>query len=218
MNSNNNMIELQMELPIEHEKKVFGQFDEHIKILERSLAVTLISRDGVLKIVGPASNAASAKECLTQLLELSRRGNDITTQNVNYAIWPEAVEQGKVAGANAAGEEVEYEQVPAALTFNGMNTALYAVGDTGKNPNLVYKTVEFKDMGRKQYKKYYFLNNRLCGVILIGDVAEMGKMGEAVEKRMAFGEIMKGSGVRGFGGQTGSSLRVHMPEGNAAVY
>jgi phosphate starvation-inducible protein PhoH len=44
MNSNNNMIELQMELPIEHEKKVFGQFDEHIKILERSLAVTLISR------------------------------------------------------------------------------------------------------------------------------------------------------------------------------
>lgn len=58
MNSNNNMIELQMELPIEHEKKVFGQFDEHIKILERSLAVTLISRDGVLKIVGPASNAA----------------------------------------------------------------------------------------------------------------------------------------------------------------
>ena len=55
------MIELQMELPIEHEKKVFGQFDEHIKILERSLAVTLISRDGVLKIVGPASNAARAK-------------------------------------------------------------------------------------------------------------------------------------------------------------
>ena len=80
------MIELQMELPIEHEKKVFGQFDEHIKILERSLAVTLISRDGVLKIVGPASNAARAKECLTQLLELSRRGNDINTQNVNYAI------------------------------------------------------------------------------------------------------------------------------------
>ena len=102
------------------------------------------------------------------------------------------MEQGKVAGANAAGEEVEYEQVPAALTFNGMNTALYAVGDTGKNPNLVYKTVEFKDMGRKQYKKYYFLNNRLCGVILIGDVAEMGKMGEAVEKRMAYGEVMKG--------------------------
>lgn len=128
----------------------------------------------------------------TSMADVYACGDCAQYQNVNYAIWPEAVEQGKVAGANAAGEEVEYEQVPAALTFNGMNTALYAVGDTGKNPNLVYKTVEFKDMGRKQYKKYYFLNNRLCGVILIGDVAEMGKMGEAVEKRMAYGEVMKG--------------------------
>lgn len=128
----------------------------------------------------------------TSMADVYACGDCAQFQNINYAIWPEAVEQGKVAGANAAGEEVEYEQVPAALTFNGMNTALYAVGDTGKNPNLVYKTVEFKDMGRKQYKKYYFLNNRLCGVILIGDVAEMGKMGSAVEKRMAYGEVMKG--------------------------
>ncbi len=36
-----------MELPIEHEKKVFGQFDEHIKSWMRSRRVTLISRDGV---------------------------------------------------------------------------------------------------------------------------------------------------------------------------
>ena len=54
--------------------------------MKRKYSASLISRDGVLKIVGPASNAARAKECLTQLLELSRRGNDINTQNVNYAI------------------------------------------------------------------------------------------------------------------------------------
>lgn len=109
---------------------------------------------------------------------------------VNYAIWPEAVEQGKTAGANAAGEGREYTQVLAALTFHGMNTALYAVGDAGKNPNLVYKTVEFKDMGRKQYKKYYFLNNRLCGVILIGDVSEMARLSEAVQNKTPYKEIL----------------------------
>lgn len=112
-------------------------------------------------------------------------------ENVNYAIWPEAMEQGKTAGANAAGEEKEYTQVPAALTFHGMNTALYAIGDAGKNPNLVYKTVEWKDMGRKQYKKYYFLNNRLCGVILIGDVSEMAVLSEAVEKKAPYKEVMQ---------------------------
>ena len=110
-------------------------------------------------------------------------------QGTNYAIWPQAVEEGKTAGANAAGETLEYTGVPAALTFHGMNTALFAIGDNGSNPDLVYRTVEFKDMARKQYEKYYFRNNRLCGAILIGDVSRMGEMTEAVEKRASFGEL-----------------------------
>lgn len=112
-------------------------------------------------------------------------------QGLNYAIWPEAVEQGRIAGANAAGEALEYEPVAAALTFHGMNTALFAAGDNGKNPNLLYKTVEFKDMGKGQYRKYYFLNNRLCGVILMGDLSEMAKMTEALEKHASYKEVMK---------------------------
>ena len=73
-------------------------------------------------------------------------------EGVNYAIWPQALEQGKVAGANAAGDNLTYTTVSAGLSFNGMNTSLYAIGDNGKNPNLIYRTVEFKDMGRKQYE------------------------------------------------------------------
>ena len=110
-------------------------------------------------------------------------------QGINYAIWPQAVEEGKTAGANAAGETLEYTGVPAALTFHGMNTALFAIGDNGSHPDLVYRTVEFKDMARKQYEKYYFRNNRLCGAILIGDVSRMSEMTEAVEKRASFGEL-----------------------------
>ena len=110
-------------------------------------------------------------------------------QGINYAIWPQAAEEGKVAGANAAGEALEYAGVPAALSFHGMNTALYAIGDNGSNPDLVYRTVEFKDTARKQYEKYYFRNNRLCGVILIGDVSRMAELTEAVGKRASFAEL-----------------------------
>lgn len=60
-----------------------------------------------------------------------------------------------------------------------------------KNPNLIYKTVEFKDMGKKQYRKYYFLNNRLCGVILIGDVSRMAELTQALEKHSSYKEMMK---------------------------
>lgn len=111
-------------------------------------------------------------------------------EGANYALWPEAVEQGRVAGANAAGEALEYEPVSAALTFHGMNTALFAAGDNGKNPDLLYKTVEFRDMGKGQYRKYYFLNNRLAGVILIGDLSEMEKMTEALQTHAQYKDVI----------------------------
>ena len=82
----NSIIELQMELPVEHERNVFGQFDEHLKVIERTLNVTIISRDGHLKILGSEGNAGKAKRLLEQLLSLSQRGNIINTQNVNYTL------------------------------------------------------------------------------------------------------------------------------------
>jgi len=111
-------------------------------------------------------------------------------QGINYAVWPQAVEEGKVAGANAAGEGLEYVPAAPALTFHGMNTALFAAGDNGKNPNLLYKTMEFQDMGKGQYRKYYFRNNRLCGVILLGDLSDMARMTELLEKHASYEEVM----------------------------
>ena len=157
----------------------------------------------VIVSCGVRANAAIAKEAgieteravvVNSHMETSAEdvyacGDCAQYQGVNYAIWPQAVEEGRVAGANAAGEALEYTTVPAALSFHGMNTALYSIGDNGSNPDLVYKTVEFKDTARKQYEKYYFRNNRLCGVILIGDVSRMAELTEAVEKKASFGEL-----------------------------
>ena len=81
-----NIIESRMDFPAQHEKNIFGQFDEHVKLLERSLNVSLISRDGQLKIIGPETSVNRARKCLQQLMELSARGNEITTQNVNYVL------------------------------------------------------------------------------------------------------------------------------------
>ena len=46
-------------------------------------------------------------------------------------------------------------------------------------------------MGKGQFRKCYFLNNRLCGVILIGDLSEMAKMTEALAKHASYEELMK---------------------------
>ena len=78
--------EITIEVPIEHEGNVFGEFDEFAKKMERTFHVTILSRDGSIKILGEPSNAEKAKRVLKQLLELSRRGNTITEQNVDYGI------------------------------------------------------------------------------------------------------------------------------------
>lgn len=112
-------------------------------------------------------------------------------KNINYSIWPQAVEMGKVAGANAAGDSLTYETVSAGLSFNGMETSLFAIGDNGKDANKKYKTVEFVDDEKKNYEKYYFVNNRLSGVILIGDTSKLIDLTLAVEENRLFNKIFK---------------------------
>jgi len=80
------LTELVVDIPAEHENNVFGQFDNYAKKIERTFRVTLIARDGAVKVLGEGAAAEKARRVLTQLTELSRRGNIITEQNVDYAI------------------------------------------------------------------------------------------------------------------------------------
>lgn len=167
---------------------------------------TVFPAEMVIVSCGVRANAAIAREAgietdraviVNEQMQTSdpdvyAAGDCAQFNGMNYAIWPQALEEGKVAGANAAGDtEVKYEPETAALTFHGMNTALFSIGDNGKNPNLIYKTLEFKDNGKKQYQKYYFLNNRLCGVILLGDTSRLAEMTAAVNEKKTFQELFK---------------------------
>lgn len=150
----------------------------------------IIPADLVIVSAGVRANTALAKtagvevdkaivvneKMETNLKNIYACGDCAQYDSVNYAIWPEASEQGKTAGINAAGEEASYEAPSAGLSFHGMNTALYAIGDNGKNPKLSYRTMEMKDDAKKRYEKYYYVNGQLKGAILIGDVSKMGEV------------------------------------------
>ena len=82
----NSRTELSMSIPAEHQKNIFGDLDEHIKSIERTLSVDIIVRDDSVKVQGPALNAARARKLLAQLLVKSERGETVTAQNVNYAL------------------------------------------------------------------------------------------------------------------------------------
>ena len=81
-----NMNEIAMNIPSEYMSKVFGDFDIHLKKIEKTLGVTIVIRDEQVKIIGNETACQGAQEVLGQLCELAKRGNEITEQNVNYAL------------------------------------------------------------------------------------------------------------------------------------
>ena len=79
-------IESIIDIPSNHARNVFGQYDAYIKKIEKTLHVSIITRDEQVKIIGSDVAAKRAKSVFNQLIELSKRGNDITEQNVDYAL------------------------------------------------------------------------------------------------------------------------------------
>ena len=75
-----------IDIPAEHIRNVFGEFDHYIKNIERALNVTIIARGGSLKIIGEAGKTSKAVNVLNQLIQLSMNGEVITDQNVNYTL------------------------------------------------------------------------------------------------------------------------------------
>ena len=68
------LMETVIDIPAEHEANVFGQFDVYAKKIES------------VKIMGDSLKVEKAKKVLDQLVELSKRGNTIQEQNVDYTL------------------------------------------------------------------------------------------------------------------------------------
>ncbi|HAR71392.1 MAG TPA: phosphate starvation-inducible protein PhoH [Eubacterium sp.] len=80
------IIENVLDIPTEHSSNIFGSCDAYVKKIERTLKVTIIARDSEIKLVGAEGAVKRAASVFAQLLELSKRGNTITEQNVDYAL------------------------------------------------------------------------------------------------------------------------------------
>ena len=65
---------------------LFGNLDSNLKIIEKTFDVTIISRDGELKINGDEESTALAERVLLSLIKLQSRGGNIDEQNVHYSI------------------------------------------------------------------------------------------------------------------------------------
>lgn len=117
---------------------------------------------------------------------------DVTEyQGIVYGIWPVAIDQGKIAGANAVGDSLTFKPAIPANVFNGMHMKVFSIGDIGRDEKYHYK--EVGDIQEKQgiYKKMYFVNQHFVGGILMGDVGQSLTMIRGVAKEATLKDMVQ---------------------------
>jgi len=106
---------------------------------------------------------------------------------INYAIWPEAIAQGMIAGKNAIGKEEAYTTVLLFNIYSGLNMRLFSIGDVGNDPDKNYETINLGD--RETYEKYYFENDVFVGGILIGDIKKSVRLKNALANKLSIADF-----------------------------
>lgn len=119
-----NTYEESITIPADSAANVFGEFDSHIKRIEKTMHVTMIMRNDQLKIMGAENSVKKTIEILKSLIALAGRGNQITEQNVNYAL--------SLSAENQTEAVVELDRDIVCHTISG-------------------KPVKAKTIGQKQY-------------------------------------------------------------------
>ncbi|MDD6328680.1 MAG: PhoH family protein [Lachnospiraceae bacterium] len=115
-----------MTIPSSCIQNVFGEFDKHIKLIEKTYHIAVVLRDDTLKIVGDEGNVNKAIEVINALVQIAKQGETVTEQNVMYAF-----------SLNKSGEvhslyELNHDENTICHTING-------------------KPVKAKTLGQKKY-------------------------------------------------------------------
>src|SRR5699024_5466439 len=71
---------------LEQAVNIFGSFDSNIRLLEQEFHVTVVNRDGEIRVEGEPEDTMLAAKAIQALLTLSSRGEPIGEQNVRYII------------------------------------------------------------------------------------------------------------------------------------
>ncbi len=103
-----------------------------------------------------------------------------------YGIWPAAMEQGKIAGANMAGGNNVYKGTTMVNTLKVVGIDLASAGNIDAENELESRTITDK----KVYKKIVIENNQIIGCIMLGDTKGFNKITKAISESVDVSKIM----------------------------
>lgn len=109
----------------------------------------------------------------------------ITGERYSHGIWPNAVEQGKIAGMNMAGADIVYEGGFGMNSVDVFGLPSISVGMVRiRDPDESIEILSEKDAEHGYYRKVVLKNGVLIGAICIGRVESAGVYGELIRRRV----------------------------------
>ena len=111
-------------------------------------------------------------------------------QDKNIAIWPHAVEQGRIAGKNMAGEEAVYRGSLSRNALEILGLPYITIGTLEENT----ERGEYAQISAEKnlYRKLIFRGDRLIGALLLGDVDDAGILQARIWKDTAEADLNGG--------------------------
>lgn len=104
-----------------------------------------------------------------------------------YGNWPAAIEMGKIAGANATGDECYFTDFVSSTIFSAMNIELFSCGIFTDSDN----NLGFQNPRENIYQKLFFRDNKLIGGFLIGNTKNAAKIIAAIQEVKTMQDIIK---------------------------
>ncbi|MCQ1530310.1 NAD(P)/FAD-dependent oxidoreductase [Lutispora saccharofermentans] len=164
---------------------------EGVKLKDGKIIETdfVILSTGVRASIGPFKDAGldigraiTVNELMeTNVENIYAAGDAAEFDGNNYCIWPIAMSQGKVAGCNAAGKKLKYEDMKPFTQLKIHGIALFTIGNIFAEDCDVLE--EFNKDDRK-YVKFFVKDNIIIGAVVFGDAALPSKVKKAVENKV----------------------------------
>ncbi len=98
----------------------------------------------------------------------------------NFSIWPIAIAQGKVAGNNAAGGSMEYDEINPYTSLKIKGITMFSIGDVFSENSMMISELE---MEANRYVKLFIKDEMISGAIVFGDPSLPTKLRKAVEQK-----------------------------------
>lgn len=129
------------------------------------------------------------KNMKTSSKDIYACGDVAEIDNIVWSIWPAAIDMGKVAGANAVGDEVEFEVENYPVGLEVFDTNVFSIGNISDYDGCLI----LKDEKNYKYKKLFFKDDILVGAIYINNLDTNVKAVSLIEEKANMSKVLKNS-------------------------